>query len=145
MAIDLETKAKKEHRKVHCYGTLFRCIHCQMRWPCDAIQLADELRDLRQEVERLRDDNETLERGFSDMNDAAVKVEKENDRLREALGQAACDLSIALNEITNLTTHSERERVSAVRIAEFCHSQSEIARAALHTDAPELQEEVEGG
>ncbi len=44
----------------------------------DAVKLADEL-------STLREDFETVERGFCDMNDAAVKTEKENERLQKAL------------------------------------------------------------
>ena len=65
----------------------------------------------------------------------AIQLADEAERFREALRQSACDLSVASSEILNLFTHSERERVAADRVAQFCHSQSGIARAALHTEA----------
>ena len=63
-------------------------------------------------------------------------LKAENRRLREALGQSASDLSVASKEILNLDVSSYREKVAAERVAQFCHSQSEIARTALHTPEP---------
>jgi hypothetical protein len=163
MAIDLDEVTKYHvEGKNRCANKCACCLH---NWPCPTIQLADEVRDLRAEVERLRlqvlkeclcDESKPYGKTLCNIHavTACVEMRQEIDRLRAALEDERARAELmkkcnAANIQEGLKTAKENRRLndtlSEIRLnctdcKGVIQNSEEIARAAL----PDAGGEVEG-